>query len=111
MSPRLVGSGAVALLTLGLAVYGGNQVLRVTQLRRQLDTMERDIVALIEDCKLTWGESSLLHITAKCLFTHACGKRLINVNPCVGIMITALLGPRPPVRKRLMLTREELHFC
>ena len=46
MSPRLVGSGAVALLTLGLAVYGGNQVLRVTQLRRQLETMERDIVAL-----------------------------------------------------------------
>lgn len=69
-----------------------------------------DIVALIEDCKLTWGESSLLHITAKCLFTHACGKRLINVNPCVGIMITSLLGPRPPVRKRLMLTREELHL-
>jgi cell division protein FtsB len=46
VSPRLVGSGAVALLTLGLAVYGGNQVLRVTQLRRQLETMERDIVAL-----------------------------------------------------------------
>ena len=69
-----------------------------------------DIVAVIEDSKLTWGESSLLHITAKCLFTHACGKRLINANPCVGIMISALLGPRPPVRKRLMLSREELHL-
>ena len=46
MSPRLVASGAVALLTLGLAVYGGNQVLRVTQLRQQLDAMERDIVTL-----------------------------------------------------------------
>lgn len=69
-----------------------------------------DIVALIEDCKLTWGESSLLHITAKRLFTHACGKRLINVNPCAGIMISALLGLRPPVRKRLMLTRNELHL-
>jgi integrase len=68
-----------------------------------------DIVALIEDSKLTWGESSLLHVTAKCLFTHACGKRLVNVNPCVGIMISAILGPRPPVRKRLMLTRDELH--
>lgn len=69
-----------------------------------------DIVALIVDSKLTWGESSLLHITAKCLFTHGCGKRLINVNPCSGIMITALLGPRPPVRKRLMLTRAELQL-
>jgi integrase len=43
------------------------------------------------------------------LFTHACGKRLINVNPCVGIMLSALLAPRPAIRKRLMLTREELH--
>jgi cell division protein FtsB len=46
VSPRLVGSGAIALLTLGLGVYGGNQVLRVTQLRRQVDAVERDIVAL-----------------------------------------------------------------
>ena len=46
MSPRLLGSGAVVLLTLGLAVYGGNQVLRVTHLKRQMETMERDIVAL-----------------------------------------------------------------
>ncbi len=74
------------------------------------DVEASDIVALIVDSKLTWGESSLLHITAKCLFTHACGKRLINVNPCTGIMITALLGPRPPVRKRLMLTRAELQL-
>lgn len=69
-----------------------------------------DVVGLIKGCKLTWGESSLLHITAKCLFTHACGKRLINVNPCSGIMLTALLGPRPPVRRRLMLTRQELQL-
>jgi cell division protein FtsB len=46
VSPRLVGSGAVALLTLGLAVYGGNQVLRVSQLKHQLEVMERDIVGL-----------------------------------------------------------------
>ncbi len=46
MSPRLLGSGAVALLTLGLAVYGGNQVLRVTQMRRDMETMEREIVTL-----------------------------------------------------------------
>jgi cell division protein FtsB len=46
VSPRLVGSGAIALVTLGLAVYGGNQVLRVTQLRRQVDAVERDINSL-----------------------------------------------------------------
>lgn len=67
-----------------------------------------DVVGMIEDAKLTWGESNLLLVTTKCLFTHGCGKRLINTNPCSGIILTALLGPRPPVRKRLMLSKEEL---
>jgi cell division protein FtsB len=46
VSPRLLGTSAVVLLTFALAVYGGNQVLRVAQLRRQLDSMEREIVTL-----------------------------------------------------------------
>ena len=46
MSPRALGSSAVAVLTLGLAVYGGNQVLRVTHMRRDIEAMERDIVTL-----------------------------------------------------------------
>ena len=69
-----------------------------------------DVVSMIEDAALTWGESNLLLVTAKCLFTHACGKKLINVNPCIGIMLSSLLGARPAIRKRLMLTREELHL-
>jgi hypothetical protein len=52
----------------------------------------------------------MLLITTKCLFTHACGKRLINVNPCHGIMLSALLGERPPKRQRLMLTRDEIQL-
>jgi integrase len=54
-----------------------------------------DVVALIEGAGLTWGESNMLLITTKCLFTHACGKRLINANPWHGIMLSALLGERP----------------
>ena len=46
MNPRLLGSGAVVVLTLGLAVCGGNQVLRVTHMRREVETIERDIVSL-----------------------------------------------------------------
>ena len=46
MNLRLLGSGAVVVLTLGLAVYGSNQVLRVTHMRREMETMERDIVTL-----------------------------------------------------------------
>jgi cell division protein FtsB len=46
LSPRALGVAALAVLTLGLAVYGGNQVLRVSQLRRELEATERDIVTL-----------------------------------------------------------------
>ncbi len=54
-----------------------------------------DLVALIESAGHTWGESSMQLITTKCLFTNACGKRLINANLCHGIMLSALLGERP----------------
>jgi hypothetical protein len=68
----------------------------------------RELASPVERAGLTWGASNGLLITTKCLFTHACGKRLINANPCHGIMLSALLGERPPRRQRLMLTREEL---
>jgi cell division protein FtsB len=42
----VLGGTAVALLTLGLAVYGGNQVLRVSQLREEVAAVEHDIVTL-----------------------------------------------------------------
>ena len=74
------------------------------------DVESGDIVNLIEDSELTWGESNLLLITAKVLFKHGCGKRMINANPCAGIILSALLGPRPPIRKRLMLTKKEVEF-
>jgi cell division protein FtsB len=46
VSPRVLGGAALAVLTLGLGVYGGNQVLRVTHLRREMETVERDLVTL-----------------------------------------------------------------
>jgi hypothetical protein len=49
-------------------------------------------VALIEGAGHIWGESTMLLITA---FTHACGKRLINANPCYGIMLSAVQRERP----------------
>ena len=46
MRPRVLGGAALAVLMLGLGVYGGNQVLRVTHLRREMDAAERDLVTL-----------------------------------------------------------------
>jgi integrase len=68
-----------------------------------------DIVELIEVVNASWTESNMLLCTAKMLFRHAAGRRLVVTNPCTGIELTALLGKRPPIRKRLMLSKEEIH--
>lgn len=67
-----------------------------------------DIVHVIESSKRSWTICKRLLTSAKLLFAHACGKRLINVNPCVGIDLTALMGAHPPIRKRVMLAEDEL---
>ncbi|MDO9002982.1 MAG: tyrosine-type recombinase/integrase [Aquabacterium sp.] len=67
-----------------------------------------DIVHVIESSKRSWTICKRLLTSAKLLFAHACGKRLINVNPCMGIDLTALMGARPPIRKRVMLAEDEL---
>lgn len=69
-----------------------------------------DIVALVEGVGATWTESSMLLCTAKMLFRHAAGKRLVLANPCAGIELNALMGKRPPIRRRLMLSEAELRL-
>ncbi|WP_053293184.1 tyrosine-type recombinase/integrase [Burkholderia pseudomallei] len=68
-----------------------------------------DVVAEIERTKLGWVEAFTLWCVLKAIFKHAAGKRLIDANPCAGIMLEAIIGKRPPVRQRLMLTHEELY--
>lgn len=67
-----------------------------------------DIVHVLESSKRSWTICKRILTSAKQLFGHACGKRLIDYNPCVGVELVALLGARPPVRKRVMLTEDEL---
>jgi len=66
------------------------------------------IVHVVVSAERSWTVSKRVLTSCKQLFAHACGKQLIYSNPAIGIDITALLGPRPPVRKRVMLTEEEL---
>lgn len=69
-----------------------------------------DIVVLVEDVGAKWSESNMLLCTAKMLFRHAAGKKLVAANPCAGIELNALLGKRPPIRRRLMLSEVELRL-
>ena len=41
------------------------------------------------------------------VFDHAIGRQLIRVNPAAGIKLKSLMGTRPPVRKRVMLSEDE----
>lgn len=67
-----------------------------------------DIVHVLESSKRSWTICKRILTSAKQLFGHACGKRLIDYNPCVGVELVALMGARPPIRKRVMLTEDEL---
>jgi integrase len=67
-----------------------------------------DIVELIEHSAVPWNESRMLLTTARMVFKHAAGRRLVSANPCVGIELTALLGKRPTVKRRLMLSADEM---
>jgi cell division protein FtsB len=46
MSPRVLGGTALILVAAGMAGYAGNQILRVTQMRREIATMDREITTL-----------------------------------------------------------------
>lgn len=76
-----------------------------------LDTRQvvpADIVHVLESSKRTWTICKRILTSANQLFGHACGKRLIDYNPCAGIELVALMGARPPIRKRVMLSEGEL---
>lgn len=67
-----------------------------------------DIVQMLVDADDTWTISKRVLTTAAKLFDHAAGLRLIPINPCAGVSLDALFGPRPPIKKRVMLSADEL---
>lgn len=68
-----------------------------------------DVVALVGRYKKNgWREAESLWIAAKQVFKHGRGQRVITANPCRDVELEAIIGKRPPPRKRLMLTNDEL---
>ena len=46
MRPRVAGTAALVLVAGGLAIYGGQQVVRVRQMQREIAAMEQDLRTL-----------------------------------------------------------------
>jgi integrase len=67
-----------------------------------------DVVHMLTSAKRTWTISKRILTTAKKVFAHACGLRLIDTNPAAGVDLVSLMGPRPPIKRRVMLTEAEL---
>jgi len=67
-----------------------------------------DIVAQVERVKAGWVELFTLWCVLRGIFKHAAGKKIIFASPCAGIELEAIIGKRPEVRKRLMLSTEEI---
>lgn len=67
-----------------------------------------ELVEMLERSGRSWVMQKRILSTAVQLFDHAIGRQLIKMNPAAGIKLKALLGPRPAIRKRVMLQEDEL---
>lgn len=67
-----------------------------------------NIVQMLEAAGKTWTITKRILTSASKLLDVAVGIQIISTNPCATINLTALRGPRPPVKKRTMLTEMEM---
>jgi integrase len=67
-----------------------------------------DIVRMIQDQGETWTMSNRVLTTTSKLFDHATGLRIVHINPSTGIKLASLLGPRPAIKQRVMLSESDL---
>jgi integrase len=68
----------------------------------------KDIVQMLRDADDTWTISKRVLTTASKLFEHAAGLHIVHINPCTGVSLNSLFGPRPAVKKRVMLSADDL---
>lgn len=72
------------------------------------DVTGQDVVKMLRDTHTSWTVSKRVLTTAAKLFEHAAGLHLVHINPCTGISLTSLFGPRPAIKKRVMLSKDDL---
>lgn len=67
-----------------------------------------DVVQMLKDARRTWAITKRVLTSMSKLMDHAMGMMVIPANPCTGIKLSALMGPKPTPRRRVMLAEEEL---
>ncbi len=89
--------------------YDFDQVILPKLGHRQVaDVSTVDLVYLLKNLKRSWLICKRIRTGLGQLMDHAIAHGIIPANPVTGIKLTALKGKRPPVRKRVMLSKEEL---
>jgi integrase len=68
----------------------------------------KDIVRMLRESGEPWTVSKRVRDTTNNLFKHAAGLHLIDVNPCTGVDLKAVFGPRPAIKERVMLSKDDL---
>jgi integrase len=68
-----------------------------------------DVIAELERHDIGWVEAFTLWCVLRGIFKHAAGQKMIVASPCAGILLDSVIGKRPEVRKRLMLTADEIN--
>jgi integrase len=106
---KVLETGALADKTVTYRVADYEQVIIPKIGAREVRSITpSEIVDLLVSCKRSWTICKRILTSASQLFDHACGMRLIDANPCTGIRLRSVIGARPPVRKRVMLSEDEL---
>lgn len=67
-----------------------------------------DVVTVLKESGRTWLMTKRLLTSISKVLDHACGLTIIAANPCTGIKLSAIKGPRPKARRRVMLENKEL---
>lgn len=106
---KVMDAGSLAADTVGRKQWDLDNIIlpRLGSMNVQ-DVTPIDIVDMLDRCGRTWTMQNRFLTNVSQVFDHAIGRQLIRVNPAAGIKLKSLMGPRPPVRKRVMLSEEEL---
>jgi integrase len=106
---KVLDAGALASGTVKAKKWDLEKVIVPRLGPQEVQTVTADeVVDMLERSGRSWTMMKRILGTTIQLLDHAIGRQLIKVNPAGGIKLKALVGPRPPIRKRVMLQEEEL---